>query len=182
MAKAEGPQLIDEGVIVCCGYRYEVRVDDTFFEAPEEQWQHAQREDGGDSLWSPVDEVDARALHGPFVTGALHTRGVLRQGEELLSIRVYDWLLSEWIAPPFAVARGRLWVAHLPRWPTEAEVKTSLGTEDYRWVHRRCADHEQDMPDGLRQIPPSSEAEKSGDVGFGWITYKQLPPKDVPDS
>jgi hypothetical protein len=171
MGDEAGPQLVGQGVVVCCGFRYEVRDDDMYLEADAQQWHGAERDDPfWPTYWGPVAQTPTGNLQGPFETGALHTKGLLAAGDDLLSITVHDWATSAWVEVPFAVARGRLWVAHLPRWPIAARIKTTSGIDERTWRHRRYADFETDMPDGLNQIPPTTESEDPPGDGFGWIT------------
>jgi hypothetical protein len=154
MGEGAAPLLIGEGVIVCCGFRYEVTADDMYLAMDDRQWQAAEKDDPHwSSSWRPLDESAWGGLQGPFESGALHTTGHLLRGEQLLSITVHDWATTQWIEAPFAVARGRLWLAHLPRWTIALRVLSTNGVAETEFVHRRYADYHADMPDGLTQIP-----------------------------
>jgi len=171
MSNGASPQLLGEGAILCCGWRYEIRADDMYFEAKADQWQRAERDDPfWPSYWGPIEQTSTGHLQGPFETGALHTTGLLSAGEDLLSITVHDWATSEWVEVPYVVARRRLWLAHLPRWPIAARIRTTNGVDEQTWRYRRLANFETDMPDGLNEIPPPPESPEPPRDGFGWIT------------
>ena len=166
---------------MCCGYRYEVRPDDTFLSAPESAWLDGPANDPfWESYWSPLGEQANGSLQGPFDSGGLHLVGTLRQSEDLLTIEVHDWVTSETVAAPFAVAGGRLYVAHVPRWTTQARVVTSRGFNEYSWIHRRYANYNSDMPAGINQIP-APDVKRPSAPGFGWFSYKAEPREDPSD-
>ncbi len=105
------------------------------------------------SVWSPDDVVNATSTESDH--RAQHLMGALQPDERLLSIEVQIAGRDEWSRCIFAVAGGLAWLAHAPRWTTRALITTSARTKDVSFTYRRYAEYNQDMPEGVNEIPAS---------------------------
>jgi hypothetical protein len=149
------PAMVDAWSVRCGDVRLAADEQGRALCLADSQWEAARDNDpfwdSYRSSWSPDDVSNQASTVGDH--RAQHLMGALKRNERLLSIEVQIEGRDEWTSCPFAVAGQLVWLAHAPRWTTRALIKTSAGTKDLTWTYRRYAEYNQDMPEGVNQIP-----------------------------